>query len=138
MGWEPYTLDELRQLDGEPIWAYNYQEETGEWGILRIVHLSKNWFIVVSGAQRGFGDKDTYGETWLAYPAPPEQTLEQHQRATVARLRPCRECVYFSDNLSQHETKPDNKVHWCDRYEIVLDGGCTCGTFRRYRKENGE
>ena len=79
-------------------------------------------------------EKD-YGKTWLAYPAPPEEAFEQHQRATMARLRPCRECTYFSDNLLEHGTKPEDKVHWCDRYEIVLDGSCTCSTFRRYRDE---
>lgn len=137
MNWEPYTLDELRQLDGEPFWFYDCQEETGRWKVLKIFEFPGHWEISLDGwwGDMSAWDKTNYGKTWLAYPAPPEEAFEQHQRATMARLRPCRECTYFSDNLLEHGTKPEDKVHWCDRYEIVLDGGCTCGTFKRYRDE---
>lgn len=108
--------------------------------MLKIFEFPGHWEISLDGwwGDMSAWDKTNYGKTWLAYPAPPEEAFEQHQRATMARLRPCRECTYFSDNLLEHGTKPEDKVHWCDRYEIVLDGSCTCGTFRRYRKEDEE
>ncbi|MEI3101032.1 MAG: hypothetical protein V8T45_04225, partial [Oscillospiraceae bacterium] len=36
----------------------------------RVVEM-KTWFIACAGAAQGFGDKDTYGKTWLAYAYPP-------------------------------------------------------------------
>lgn len=139
MGWEPYTLDELRQLDGEQVWLHDFYKEKGEWKDIQIVEFTEDWKIFID--EYSLLEKRRYEESWLAFPAPKGFTwsdLTKYQRAAIAHVRPCRDCVYFSDNLSQHGTKPENKVHWCDRYEIVLDGGCTCGTFRRYRKEDGE
>lgn len=37
------------------------------------VEMSKTWFITVSGASAGYGDKDTYGKVWLAYRRKPEE-----------------------------------------------------------------
>ena len=70
---EPLTLDELREMDGEPVWGKSLiTDKPGEWFILRVVEMSKTWFIACAGAEQGFGDKDTYGKTWLAYRRPPE------------------------------------------------------------------
>ena len=70
---EPLTLDELRQMDGQPVWGKSpITGKPGEWFIVRIVEMSKSWFIACVGATQGFGDKDTYGMTWLAYRFPPE------------------------------------------------------------------
>ena len=65
---EPLTLDELREMNGEPVWGKSLiTDKPGEWFILRVVEMSKTWFIACAGAEQGFGDKDTYGKTWLAY-----------------------------------------------------------------------
>ena len=70
---EPLTLEELREMDGEPVWGKSLiTGKPGEWFILRVVEMSKTWFIACAGAEQGFGDKDTYGETWVAYRHPPE------------------------------------------------------------------
>lgn len=70
---EPLTLEELREMNGEPVWGKSLiTEKPGEWFILRVVEMSKTWFIACAGAEQGFGDKDTYGKTWLAYRRPPE------------------------------------------------------------------
>ena len=71
---EPLTLDELRQMDGQPVWGKSLiTGKPGEWFIVRIVEMSKSWFIACAGATQGFGDKDTYGTTWFAYRRPPER-----------------------------------------------------------------
>lgn len=68
----PLTLEQLRKMDGRPAFGVSLiNEKPGEWFIIRIVEISKNWFIACAGASQGFGDKDTYGESWLAYPYPP-------------------------------------------------------------------
>ena len=70
---EPLTLEELREMDGDPVWGKSLiTGKPGEWFILRVVEMSKTWFIACAGAEQGFGDKDTYGETWVAYRRPPE------------------------------------------------------------------
>lgn len=61
------TLDELRQMDGEPAWFVSLHDGFASWGIVRVVEMSKVWFIAVAGAERAFGDLDGYGKTWLAY-----------------------------------------------------------------------
>lgn len=68
----PLSLEQLKQMNGKPVWGKSLiNEKPGEWFILRVVNMSKTWFIACAGAEQGFGDKDTYGKTWLAYPYPP-------------------------------------------------------------------
>ena len=76
---EPLTLEELREMDGDPVWGKSLiTEKPGEWFILRVVEMSKTWFIACAGAAQGFGDKDTYGKTWIAYRRPPEGEEEEN------------------------------------------------------------
>ena len=71
---EPLTLEQLREMNGEPVWGKSLiKDRPGEWFILRIVEMSKTWFVACAGSEQGFGDKDTYGETWIAYRRPPEE-----------------------------------------------------------------
>ena len=70
---EPLTMDELRQMDGEPAWFVSLHDGFASWGIVRVVEMSKVWFIAVAGAERAFGDLDGYGKTWLAYLQKPEE-----------------------------------------------------------------
>lgn len=75
---EPLTLEQLREMDGEPVWGKSLiTDKPGEWFIVRVVEMSKAWFIACAGATQGFGDKDTYGTTWLAYRRPPEGEADE-------------------------------------------------------------
>ena len=74
---EPLTLDELRQMDGEPVWVVTL-DGTDE----------PRWEIVVSAGEHGidlicvlngvetrdYADFDLYNDTWLAYRAKPERS----------------------------------------------------------------
>lgn len=74
---EPLTLEELREMDGEPVWCKWLLPED------RAIEQGK-WFIVISGDKAGpeikrpaeygchFCKIDDYGKTWLAYRRPPE------------------------------------------------------------------
>lgn len=74
---EPLTLEELRAMNGQPVWGKSLiTDKPGEWFVLRVVEMSKTWFIACAGAEQGFGDKDTYGTTWLAYRRPPEEVRD--------------------------------------------------------------
>ena len=70
---EERAFIKLREMNGEPVWGKSLiTDKPGEWFIVRVVEMSKAWFIACAGATQGFGDKDTYGTTWLAYRRPPD------------------------------------------------------------------
>lgn len=74
---KPLTLEELREMDGEPVWCKWLLPED------RAIEQGK-WFIVISGDEAGLEIKrpaeygchfckiDDYGKTWLAYRRSPE------------------------------------------------------------------
>lgn len=65
---EPLTLEELREMDGEPIW---YTGAKGaEWCIIRVIN--RLYFAQSGGSDNCNVNADTYGKTWLAYRRPPE------------------------------------------------------------------
>ncbi len=69
---KPLTLDELRKMNGKPLFGVSLiTGKPGEYFICRIVNMGKTWFVACAGASQGFGDKDTYGETWVAYATEP-------------------------------------------------------------------
>lgn len=73
----PLTLEELREMDGEPVWCVSMINNTAEWAILHIVETPKMWFVATAGAACGYGDRDTYGKTWLAYRHKPKEAPAQ-------------------------------------------------------------
>lgn len=68
----PLMLDELREMDGMPVWLKSIVGGYAEWGIIRITEHFGKLFFSVGGAEHGFGDADNYGKTWLAYCYKPE------------------------------------------------------------------
>lgn len=69
---KPLTLEELKQMDRQPVFGVSaITGKPGEWFIVHIVEMSHSWYLACSGANQGFGDKDTYGKTWLAYAQKP-------------------------------------------------------------------
>lgn len=84
---KPLTLEELREMDGKPAFGVSLiTDKPGEWFICRVVEMSKVWFIACAGTSQGFGDKDTYGKTWLAYAYdPPALTVRRGSRVIFAR-----------------------------------------------------
>ena len=75
----PLTLDELRGMDGEPVYCQSLVTGKGEWVICRVVECSNNWFLAFGGGVQAYGDKDTYGEKWLAYCRKPEEGTTHDQ-----------------------------------------------------------
>ena len=80
---EPLTIEQLREMDGEPVWCKWLLPED------RAIEQGK-WFIVISGDKAGLEIKrpaeygchfckiDDYGKTWLAYRRPPEGTEDSN------------------------------------------------------------
>lgn len=65
---EPLTLDELREMDGEPVWVEHYNG--GEWVV---VHW--NIYGRITTAYNAELRYDEYGERWTAYR---QKTEEDH------------------------------------------------------------
>ena len=92
---EPLTLEQLREMDGKPVWGKSLiNDKPGEWFILRVVEMSKTWFVACAGSEQGFGDKDTYGTTWLAY-AYPHAHIDRETWKPCNRCKACSSCVHF-------------------------------------------
>ncbi len=61
---EPLTLDELKMMDGEPVWVHNLKVNKSFWMLA--------YKDVVSN-RLGYLDYSGYGETWIAYRNKPLQ-----------------------------------------------------------------
>lgn len=70
----PLTLDELRKMDGEPVWVCNPKDiQQGHWALVRNDPLDVpeyNYCAYAVGISWSFSD---YGKTWLAYRRKPEE-----------------------------------------------------------------
>lgn len=71
---EPMTLEQLREMDGEPVWIVDvgpHKWYGPGWAIVDrdncLVRTVKNWNAVFF---------ESYGERWLAYRRPPEGEKE--------------------------------------------------------------
>lgn len=67
---DPLTLDELREMDGEPVWVRELAEPgRGQWRIIK-----GPWYDVGLHLD-GFGmlECEDTGKTWLAYRRKPEE-----------------------------------------------------------------
>ena len=72
---EPLTLDELREMDGEPVWIKRLKGlsvcDTG-WAVVDVCPNQIRVWWFGSEVEDEPSEKD-YGETWLAYRRPPER-----------------------------------------------------------------
>ena len=69
-GHEPLTLEQLREMDGEPVWIANPDAlGYGRWGIVDGVYQAEDDQVLML---RGDYSCHYYGKTWLAYRRPPE------------------------------------------------------------------
>ena len=67
---EPLTLDELRKMDGKPVWVEFQDGSGGCWGI---VHINTfNYIVFANGLFCTIGNP-YYGKAWLAYRQKPEE-----------------------------------------------------------------
>lgn len=72
---DPLTLEELREMDGEPVWVGDpYDQMVGRYGLVWAkpgFHQETYNVRLVGGIVAHFSD---YGKTWLAYRRKPEDT----------------------------------------------------------------
>ena len=68
---EPLTWHELGSMSGKPVYIVYPEEKMGDWALVRSVRDTRALFISAI-EPNDCGDRELYGETWLAYLRPPE------------------------------------------------------------------
>ncbi len=74
----PLTLDELRQMDGEPVWLHTFssvQKKTNiaQWAIFEVAGAASAVFVRAGCNARLTKLFSDYGKTWLAYSHKPKE-----------------------------------------------------------------
>ena len=64
------TLDELRKMDGEPVWVEFQDGSGGCWGL---VHIAMFTHIVFANGLFCTVGKPYFGKTWMTYRRKPEE-----------------------------------------------------------------
>ena len=72
---EPLTLDELKQMDGKPVWMTAINKTNGIWTIVRVY----NGFYDAASGYGTVRSLEDYGKTWLAYRKPIERGMSYAQ-----------------------------------------------------------
>ncbi len=75
---DPLTLDELRKMEGQPVWMHTFsavQKKTNvaQWAILETVGSANATFLRAGVNSRPTKWFCNYGERWLAYRQKPEE-----------------------------------------------------------------
>ena len=66
---EPLTLEQLREMDGEPVWVEFEDGSGGLWGIVHITIFAQ--IVFANGLHCTIGER-YYGKSYKAYRRPPE------------------------------------------------------------------
>ena len=69
---EPLTIDELRKMDGEPVWIKLFDPDEAFWVLRNEWVDTRNPEPVILLHMRWYSHAD-YGKTWLAYRSKPEE-----------------------------------------------------------------
>lgn len=104
-GQKPLTLEELRKMDGKPVWILRTEDDSGWWAIVRLGNDRAN---TEYGAYFMLSE---YGKTWLAYSYEPTR-LDRFAWEPCAKCRSCASCV--------------------DSCESAKDPSCMCFSCSRY------
>ena len=69
---DPLTLDELRKMDGEPVWIKLFDPDEEFWVLRNEWVDARNPEPMILFHMRWYSHSD-YGKTWLAYRQKPEE-----------------------------------------------------------------
>ena len=73
---EPLTWEELKEMDGEPVYIVEPKKAISSWMLIDMVDEKSMWCVVgIGSCYRNF--YKTYGKTWIAYRRPPEGEEEE-------------------------------------------------------------
>lgn len=113
---DPLTLDELREMDGEPVWIERVGDNS---------HIDSNWAFVIrenclcKTADRCVAFFELYGKAWLAYRRKPEEAERDALKEKFDGIIHCRDCKHlYAKDMSAycpHRVGPCSPDGFCDR-----------------------
>lgn len=125
---EPLTLDQLREMDGQPAWIVPVGKEDWEphWDVMKYKRFCAN-----SKTQRGklyFLYEDSYGTRWLAYAYPPDHIGQEAWEPCGELCRNnCMTCDHNADELFG-DADYCKDCHGCSKWESSVHNFCErCG-----------
>lgn len=68
---EPLTWNELGNMVEKPVYIVELEDGESCWVLVHTVDDIKAWFVSAFD-QYDYGNRELYGQTWLAYRRPPE------------------------------------------------------------------
>ena len=110
----PLTLEQLRQIDGQPVWVEDFlSPERSAW---RLIYWDRGkYFVLIAKTEIAYL-LDEYGKTWAAYACKP---------IDVDKWEPCELCIRFG------ETDPCYK-DMCFKINAP-NCGYACGKFLKWK-----
>ncbi len=70
---EPLTLEELREIDGEPVWVTELSIGIGYWALIMDDATYDGLYLTRATKFSDYGSYALYGKTWLAYRHKPKE-----------------------------------------------------------------
>lgn len=72
---QPLTLEELRKMDGEPVWVKpkNADGGEGEWCVVHILSDKQHFDVLIPGIECMWYESSTYIKEWTAYRHKPKE-----------------------------------------------------------------
>lgn len=104
---EPLTLDQLRRMDGKPVWVQTPGiEKYGRWAIVAGVNIEDNALY----CQGDYTCRD-YGKSWVAYAYPPAHIDREE-------WEPCYACdpqlLFMGNNYCGNCGRPLTEEAWAE------------------------
>jgi len=72
---QPLTIEELQQMDGEPVWVKNRNADRGEgeWCVICLYYNKLDFDASIPGVESYWHPSNEYGKTWTAYRHKPKE-----------------------------------------------------------------
>ena len=105
---KPLTLEQLREMDGKPVWLHTFSRKTkktniSEWALVASSGEYSVSFVRVAVCGRFEKRCEDYGKTWAAYACPP---VRIDKSKCVAQWIPMTDddgCVWFECSACEYD-----------------------------------
>lgn len=116
---KPLTLEELRQMDGEPVLFVSLKDGRKKWRVVQSLEKLVEVVKVICFTDDGGETVESYGKTWLAYAYEPP-------RLDRSAWEPCILCAvgdwkHLEYSFCPHCGRPLTDAAW-DMFEKRLEG----------------
>lgn len=105
----PLTLEQLRKMDGQPVWVEDLEKSERSWW--RLIYWDRGkYMVLLSKSVEGY-ILEEYGKTWLAYAYPPAHI----DRESWEECESCETCVSCKNSLVPYGENPCKECSFGER-----------------------